>query len=242
MPWDPSWSTDTAHKKNHTVNANGFQLFIPMLVSLGKKYPAEVELCKKADQVVAIGPKLASTYSRCFGKGKVLVLTPGVPSEFPDIKQNIEEREIFHVLVFGRGDSEDFLLKRYDIAAPAVAKLNEPFKRVFVGAANGREEQVKEMLLKKGISHSQLIVRSAKERKQLGHQFYKADLLIMPLRTEGFGLAALEALSAGLPVLVSFNSGLGEALEKVPFVVNSNDQTDPGSSWKGQKRTVEGSQ
>ena len=40
-----------------------------------KKYQAEVELCQEADQVVAIGPKLASTYSRCFGKGKVLVLT-----------------------------------------------------------------------------------------------------------------------------------------------------------------------
>ena len=40
----------------------------------------------------------------------------------------------------------------------------------------------------------------------------------MTSRTEGFGLAALEALSAGLPVLVSGNSGLAEALEEVPFV------------------------
>ena len=29
-----------------------------------KKYEADVELCKEADQVVAIGPKLADTYSR----------------------------------------------------------------------------------------------------------------------------------------------------------------------------------
>ena len=49
----------------------------------------------------------------------------------------------------------------------------------------------------------------------------------MPSRTEGFGLAALEALSAGLPILVSKNSGFGEALSKVQFgpyfVVNSDD-------------------
>ncbi|XP_068751378.1 uncharacterized protein [Montipora capricornis] len=49
----------------------------------------------------------------------------------------------------------------------------------------------------------------------------------MPSRTEGFGLAALEALSAGLPFLVSGNSGLGYALQDVPFgstcVVNSED-------------------
>ena len=49
----------------------------------------------------------------------------------------------------------------------------------------------------------------------------------MPSRTEGFGLTALEALSAGLPVLVSSNSGFGEALSKVPFgssfVIDSED-------------------
>ena len=49
----------------------------------------------------------------------------------------------------------------------------------------------------------------------------------MPSRTEGSGLAALEALSAGLPILVSGNSGLGYALQDVRYgsrcVVNSED-------------------
>ena len=52
----------------------------------------------------------------------------------------------------------------------------------------------------------------------------------MPSRTEGFGLAGLEALSAGLPVLVSHNSGFADALCSVPFgsffVVKSEDPTD----------------
>ena len=109
---------------------------------------------------------------------------PGILSEFSDIKQDIEEREAFHLLVSGRGDGEDFRLIGYDIAAQAVAKLNEPFKLVFVGARNEKEEQVKEMLLKEGISHSQLIVRSARGREQLGQQFCKADLFIMPSTTE----------------------------------------------------------
>ena len=56
----------------------------------------------------------------------------------------------------------------------------------------------------------------------LKHLFSEVDLAIMPSRTE-----ALEALSAGLPVLVSANSGFGEALGKVPFgsacVVRSED-------------------
>ena len=101
---------------------------------------------------------------------------------------------------------------------------------MFVGAPSGKEEQVKELLLNEGILPRQLIVRSAKERKQLAEQFYEVDLVILPSRTEGFGLAALEALSSGLPVLVSANSGFGRALKEVAFgrsfVVHSEDPTE----------------
>jgi len=112
--------------------------------------------------------------------------------------------------------------------------LNKPLKRLFVGAPHGKEEEVKATFLDKGISCSQLIVRSAKERKQLAQQFCQADLVIMPSRTEGLGLAALEPLSAGPPVLVSGNSGLGELLEEVLFgtnvVVKSEDPKAKGNS------------
>ena len=211
-----------------------------------EKHHAEVELCKLADQVVAIGPKLEEAFSRYLrscGKGEdVLNLTPGIFSEFADVSQAAEERGKFRVLVFGRGDSKDFHLKGYDIAAHAVAELckHEPhlFKLVFVGAPKGEEEKVKELLLKEGIPPSQLIVRSYKEREQLAAQFREADLAIMPSRSEGFGLAALEALSAGLPVLVSGNSGLGDALKELPFgsscVVNSEDANE----WAKAIRTI----
>ena len=51
----------------------------------------------------------------------------------------------------------------------------------------------------------------------LKHLFCDVDLLVMPCRTRSFGFAALEALSARLPVLVSGYSGLGEALQRVLF-------------------------
>ena len=60
----------------------------------------------------------------------------------------------------------------------------------------------------------------------------------MPSRTEGFGLAALEALSAGLPVLVSGNSGFGDALKESligwTYVVNSEDANE----WAKAIRTI----
>ena len=146
-----------------------------------------MKLYKEADQVVAIGPKLADTCSRSCGKGKVFVLTPGIFSEFASVNQATEERKAFQVLVFGRGDSEDFQIKGYDIAAQAVAALKHEgiFKLVFVGARNGKEEEVKKMLLGKGILPHQLKVRIEKERQQLVQEFYEADLVIMPSRAEG---------------------------------------------------------
>ena len=211
-----------------------FKDYADPTVKGAKKHSAEVELCKLADQVLAVGPKLSEAfarYLRSYGKDEdVINLTPGILSEFADMNQAAKGGETFHVLVFGRGDSEDFRLKGCDIAARAVAKLRDEersFKLVFVGAPYGKEDKVKGRLLKEGISPHQLIVRSAKEREQLAAAFCHADLVIMPSRTERFGLAALEAFSAGLPVLVSSNSGIGNALKKVPCgsncVVNNED-------------------
>ena len=145
-----------------------FKDYASPTVKGAKKNEAEVELCELADQVVAVGPKLTeafSCYLRSCGKDQdVINLTPGIFTEFANVKQAAKERGTFRVLVFGRGDSEDFRVKGYDIAARAVAKLKDEersFKLVFVGAPDGEEEEVKERFLNEGISPSQLIVRSA---------------------------------------------------------------------------------
>ena len=211
-----------------------------------KKHQAEVKLCEKADQVVAVGPKLAEVFSgylRACGKDQdVLNFTPGIFSEFSDIKQATEERKTFSVLVFGRGDNEDFQLKGYDIAARAIAELKDepqPYKLLFVGAPSGKEEKVKDLLLKQGIDRSQLTVRCFNEsREQLARLFCEVDLAIMPSRTEGFGLAALEALSAGLPVLVSGNSGLCETLQEVPNGSNCVVESEDPKDWANAIRAV----
>ena len=211
-----------------------------------KKHQAEVKLCEKADQVVAVGPKLAEAFSgylRSCGKDQdVLNLTPGIFSEFSDVKQATEERKTFSVLVFGRGDNEDFHLKGYDIAARAIAELKDepqPYKLLFVGAPSGEEEKVKDLLLQQGIDRSQLTVRCFNEnREHLARLFSEVDLAIMPSRTEGFGLAALEALSAGLPVLVSGNSGLGEALKEVPNGSNCVVESEDPKDWTNAIKAV----
>ena len=203
----------------------------------GQLQKAEVELCKMADQIIAIGPKLADAYEhylRCSKKDQnVFDLTPSIFSEFLNVEQATEEGSTFSVLVIGSGDScEDFILKGFDVAAQAVAELKDKsYKLKFVGAPRGKEDEIADKLLQHGIDRYQLIVHSFSDsRELLANLFCEVDLAIMPSKTEGFGVSALEALSASLPVLVTGNSGLGEALKEVPLgsqcVVDSEDPED----------------
>ena len=209
----------------------------PKAISKGQeKNLTEVALCKLADAVLAVGPKLTDAFSAQLRSGKsqedILQLTPGTFREFYDVKQAPKESNKFKVLTFGRGDPEDFSLKGYDISARAIVGLKDrSYSLVFVGAPNGKHDEVAANLLKSGIDKSQLIVRKFLHSKErLKELFCEVDLCIMPSRTEGFGLTALEAFSAGLPILVSGNSGFGEALCTVPsgksFVVESEDPGD----------------
>ncbi|XP_020610686.1 uncharacterized protein LOC110049244 isoform X2 [Orbicella faveolata] len=209
-----------------------------------KMQQTETELCELADQVVAVGPKLADTYRRFLCSSKkhqdVIDLTPSIFTEFLDVMQATEERKTFCVLVVGSGDSEDFNLKGYDLAARAIAELKEnSYQLKFVCAPRGKANEIAEKLLEHDIDHSQLIVCSFNEsRETLARLFCEVDLAIMPSRSEGFGLTALEALSAGLPVLVSSNSGLGEALMKVPNGSNCVVDSEDPEHWASKIKAV----
>ena len=201
-------------------------------IAKGKgKNRAEVELCQIADLVVAVGPKLKEAFSSKLRSSHrdVFQLIPGSFAEFSGAKHGKQERANFKVLTFGRGDFEDLSLKGYDIAAKAIVELQDSsYRLLFVGAPYGKQDEVAEILLQTGISKNQLTVRAFVQNKErLKELFCEEDVAIMPSRTEGFGLTSLEAMSAGLPILVSGNSGFGETLrgltEGKSVVIDSDD-------------------
>ena len=196
-----------------------------------EKHRTEVELCKMADHVVGVGAKLSEAFRSylrgCKKDDNVLEFTPGVFEEFVAVNQDPSERQQRSVLMLGRGDVEDFQLKGFDIAGKAIAELKNT-RLVFVGAPDGKHEEIANRLIDCGVPASRLRVRGfAQDRENLKRLFQEVDLVVMPSRTEGFGLTGLEAMSAGLPMLVSRNSGFGEALSKATFgssfVIDSED-------------------
>ena len=188
----------------------------------------EIELCQMADQVVTIGPKLTDAYKDKLRKQDVFNLTPSIFTEFSDMQQKSDERR-FCVLVIESGDSEDFDVKGYNIVAKAIAELEDKsYQLKFASKQKGKEDELADKLLQCGIGRNQLSVCSLDEdRETLAKLFSMVDIAILPSKTEGFGLSALQAISAGLPVLVSGNSGIAEALKEVPngsqCIVDSED-------------------
>ena len=211
-----------------------------------RKHQVEVDLCKRADLVMPVGPRLTEFYSSYLQRYKnemeVLSFTPGLfEREFGDLEQDVNNNADFKVLIFGRGDKEDFELKGYSIAAKAFTdpRLEKKlYQLIFVGAPEGKEEEVRERLLQCGIAKEQLIVRTfTQDRDSIKDLLCEVDLAIMPSKSEGFGLAALEALSAGLPILVGSRSGFAKALENIlhghSCILYSDDPTEWAKSIEG---------
>ena len=211
-----------------------------------RKHQVEVDLCKRADLVMPVGPRLTEFYSSYLQRYKnemeVLSFTPGLfEREFGDLEQDVNNNADFKVLIFGRGDKEDFELKGYNIAAKAFTdpRLEKKlYQLIFVGAPEGKEEEVRERLLQCGIAKEQLVVRTfTQDRDSIKDLLCEVDLAIMPSKSEGFGLVALEALSAGLPILVGSRSGFAKALENVPngysCIVYSDDPAEWAKSIEG---------
>jgi glycosyltransferase involved in cell wall biosynthesis len=55
--------------------------------------------------------------------------------------------------------------------------------------------------------------------------YYAADAMVLPSTYEGFGLPALEALAAGLPVVTSGAGGLAEAVGEAALVTTTEPAT-----------------
>ena len=210
-----------------------------------KKHQNEVDLCKRADLVVPVGPKLGEAYraylQSCKKDDDFFELTPGLfEHEFGVLNQRAknEKDDNFIVLLCGRGDEEDFELKGYNIAVKAFADQQlkgKHYSLLFVGSPEGKQDEVRERLLNCGIAamdKKQLIVREfVKSREGMKELFCEVDMVIMPSKSEGFGLVALEALSAGLPILVGRNSGFARALEDIPLGSYSIVDSEDPAKW-----------
>lgn len=182
------------------------------------KEDLERQLGASAEIICAVGPRLSREWRNNlngkFPGNRIYQIVPDMPSH-----KLVDPAPANECLILGRMD--DWRLKGVDIAARAVALLS---------ASNG-EHGLRPRLVIRGVEQGAGAHLEAELRNLIGDlsvelrlKEYTADadtllqdlrsaaVVLMPSREEGFGLVGLEALGAGVPVLVSDQSGLADLL------------------------------
>ena len=200
------------------------------------------ELSVAANLPVAIGPKTTDDLSASLRpKGKqVFNLTPGIIREFSNLTHATNDGRNFRVLLVGGDNPDNFQEEGLELAAETMAELNDKsYHLIYVGARKETEKQFANLFHQCGVPKRQLTIRSLPKTKQEWKDlFCEVDLAIMPSGDKEFGLEALLALSAGLPVLVHGESGFGEALRDVTFGTSAIVDSDDAREWASRIITI----
>ncbi|KUO02647.1 glycosyltransferase family 4 protein [Streptomyces caeruleatus] len=187
---------------------------------------AEEALARGAKLTVCVGPLLYDWFGRHVhekaGIPSPVQLDPGFdgPDEFSRAPRT-RPPGTPRILLFGRLSDEG--IKGVDLAARAVGAAmrgRSPHREVELlvrGAKPGEGRALKERL--EDIADCpavKVLPRNFTDDLQaIRDDLRTSSLVLMPSRVEGFGLAGLEAITSGTPVLISGASGLGLLLEKL---------------------------
>lgn len=180
-------------------------------------YSLEKEALAKADAIIAVSEytaeKLVEHYEVTPEKIQVIYSGTTLPGK----------KEVKHapldptVLYMGRFASQKAPLRFVDIAERVLEQRND-VHFLMVGEGDLKPEVI-ETVACKGLGH-RLHLSENIAHKEITAVFERASILCLPSESEPFGLVAVEAAAAGIPVVLSQQSGAGEVLHKAIKVDN----------------------
>ncbi|HUG15761.1 MAG TPA: glycosyltransferase family 1 protein [Thermomicrobiales bacterium] len=140
--------------------------------------------------------------------------------------------------VVERGQRGDFVLavgtveprKQYDVMLDAIADLRSEVSLVIAGQAGWNTERAQQRLR----NTTGVTWLSSVDDERLRALYRGAAAVVIPSRAEGFGLAALEAMAAGTPVI---SSG-GGALKELTGAASLNVADARADAWSDAIRRV----
>ncbi len=176
----------------------------------------ESVLAATASLVVGVGPRLrrqADMYLHPLNdKRPTFELIPGITNA-AEIKGPAPEIECLFV-----GRAEDERPKGLDIAAAAVKyarAYGQSVRLVVRGAEPDSDSELQARLTELiGAPNSVKVYLFNPSKDVILPSYLRASVVLMPSRTEGFGLVGLEAIELGVPTLISDQSGLAELLRR----------------------------
>ena len=182
-----------------------------------RREKAETDVMACADAICVSSAEEARQLTRLYGEvpGRLEIVAPGVEHAFfgPGDRRGARR-------AVGLGDHPVLLfvgriqpLKGVDVAVRALAELDRPDAvLIIVGGASGiagEEEVEKVVALVDELGLGERVRFVPPQPHHLLSSFYRAaDVVLVPSRSESFGLVALEAAACGTPVVASAVGGL----------------------------------
>lgn len=184
------------------------------------KLESQLKLAGIADLVVAVGPRIQKRFlSEAIDPPPVTMLLPGLDPELMKLMPKPENLQINSCSMSGR--MEDAGVKGGLLACEMIKMVNRGRKwptgmaPVMVMRGFSRELANAEFAnIGNFRDYSQFVqLRTfSTDAAKIRQGYLSSALIIMPSVAEGFGLTGLEAIAAGVPVIISEASGLAEYL------------------------------
>ncbi|XP_070531821.1 uncharacterized protein [Ptychodera flava] len=185
---------------------------------------------EQADVVFSVGPKVYKQFKNTFRssavpyeKHKEFIPIPDENFFNLDLKP-FSENDAYEILSVGRV-SNVANLKGYDIVAAALGGMATK-RSMFDDMLRWRIRGISDKDVNESIAFImnnlekvngkllKLLPMLYGTQKQVSKDIQESRLFLMPSRTEPFGMVGLEAIAAGIPVLVTANSGLAYFLKE----------------------------
>lgn len=179
---------------------------------------AEAEIIQCSDAICVSCVEEEEQFRRLYGNphGRIEIVAPGVehafftPGDQAGARRAINvDPDIPFILFVGRIQP----LKGPDVAIRALAELDRPDAQLaIVGGASGRNGDVQaaeaQALVEELGLQDRVHFIEPQPHHILSTWYRAADIVLVPSRSESFGLVALEAASCGVPVVASAVGGL----------------------------------
>ncbi|KAI8513102.1 hypothetical protein Bbelb_097410 [Branchiostoma belcheri] len=194
-------------------------------MGIGEKEDSIRQDAEKADTVFSVGHRTQDHFVNSFcaipkDKRPIHYLFLPKPSDlFLNTTVEYFETSEKVVLLFGRVTTVE-RVKGFDLAAKILSKAVERSQnriKLRIRGVSKEEYQASMSILQTSINSGKLIPTLLPHGTQedVCRDMQQAHLVLMPSRAEPFGLVGLEAMAAGVPVLVSDQSGLADLVNKV---------------------------
>lgn len=188
------------------------------------KAEVQVSLCLESDIVLTVGPTLLQSIRTRLGDGKdkaqIMSILPGLNADLMAYDRTENDDYEMSCLITGR--MADAVLKGGDLFIQIAGNFyTNPDLKALISTKfimRGFDSTTMDSDLEKlktfhGVKSPFLHGRPfIDDEVALLREIKSASLFIMPSKTEGFGLAGLEAIAAGIPSLISTQSGLGATI------------------------------